>query len=126
MQDEMHKGLPSPPFERNCDLHVPKCMGGVDLFRRSRLSEQWPKARQSWETTAQSYAAGLVGLTDVLDTQRTLLTVRLAVAVAQTTREKKLAEFSDDQNFSLSEIIEASFALEGVLGKRVEEDVAGN
>ena len=60
----------------------------VALFRQSIL----PKARQAWETTAQSYAAGLVGLTDVLDTQRTLLTVRLAIAQAQTTREKKLAE----------------------------------
>lgn len=60
----------------------------VSLFRQSIL----PKARQAWETTAQSYAAGLVGLTDVLDTQRTLLTVRLAIAQAQTAREKKLAE----------------------------------
>jgi outer membrane protein TolC len=51
-----------------------------------------PRAQQTLASTRQAYAAGTATFTDLIDTQRTLLDVRLMVAEARIEREKRLAE----------------------------------
>jgi len=51
-----------------------------------------PRAQQTLAAMRQAYAAGTAGFTDLIDTQRTLLDVRLMIAEAQIEREKRLAE----------------------------------
>jgi len=58
------------------------------LFRQHIL----PAAQQVLNTTRQAYTAGSVGFVDLIDSQRTLLDVRLMIAEARIEREKQLAE----------------------------------
>jgi len=51
-----------------------------------------PKARQLWEASEKAYSAANISFADLIDTQRTLLQVRLLIAEARTDREKRLAE----------------------------------
>jgi cobalt-zinc-cadmium efflux system outer membrane protein len=51
-----------------------------------------PRAQQTLASLRQSYAAGNTSFTDLIDTQRTLLDVRLMIAEARMEREKRLAE----------------------------------
>lgn len=51
-----------------------------------------PKAEQMLASSRQSYAAGSVGFIELVDSQRTLLDVRLLIAEAKIAREKRLAE----------------------------------
>jgi len=51
-----------------------------------------PKAEQALTSSRQSYAAGQVSFVELIDSQRTLLDVRLLVAQARVEREKRLAE----------------------------------
>lgn len=51
-----------------------------------------PAAQQAWETSAKAYSAGLIGFSDLIDSQRLLLQVRLLVAEARMGREKNLAQ----------------------------------
>ena len=51
-----------------------------------------PRAQQTLASMRQAYAAGTASFTDLIDTQRTLLDVRLMIAEAQIEREKRLAE----------------------------------
>jgi outer membrane protein TolC len=51
-----------------------------------------PRAQQTLAAMRQAYAAGTASYTDLIDTQRTLLDVRLMIAEAQMEREKRLAE----------------------------------
>src|SRR5256714_1667816 len=51
-----------------------------------------PRAQQTLASLRQSYAAGNASFTDLIDTQRTLLDVRLMIAEARMEREKRLAE----------------------------------
>ncbi|HEV8379686.1 MAG TPA: TolC family protein [Tepidisphaeraceae bacterium] len=51
-----------------------------------------PRAQQTLAAMRQAYAAGTASFTDLIDTQRTLLDVRLMIAEAQIEREKRLAE----------------------------------
>lgn len=65
-----------------------------DAERRARVfeSDVLPLAEQTVESTRRSYAAGAATYLDLIDTQRTLLDVRLMSAEARTMREKMLAE----------------------------------
>jgi outer membrane protein TolC len=58
------------------------------VFREAIL----PRAQQTLASMRQAYAAGTAGFTDLIDTQRTLLDVRLMIAEARIEREKRLAE----------------------------------
>jgi outer membrane protein TolC len=58
------------------------------VFRETIL----PRAQQALAASRQSYATGTGSFTDLIDSQRTLLDVRLMVAEAQVEREKRLAE----------------------------------
>jgi outer membrane protein TolC len=60
----------------------------VVLFRDTVL----PKAEQALASSRQAYAAGQVGFIELIDSQRTLLDVRLMIAQARVEREKRLAE----------------------------------
>ncbi|HYE17822.1 MAG TPA: TolC family protein [Tepidisphaeraceae bacterium] len=51
-----------------------------------------PKAEQALASSRQAYAAGQVSFVELIDSQRTLLDVRLLIAQARTEREKRLAE----------------------------------
>ena len=51
-----------------------------------------PRAGQTLASMRQAYAAGTASYTDLIDTQRTLLEVRLMIAEARIEREKRLAE----------------------------------
>jgi len=51
-----------------------------------------PKAQQALTSSRQSYAAGQVSFVELIDSQRTLLDVRLLIAQARVEREKRLAE----------------------------------
>ncbi|HEV8292167.1 MAG TPA: TolC family protein [Tepidisphaeraceae bacterium] len=51
-----------------------------------------PRAQQTLASMRQAYAAGTASFTDLIDTQRTLLDVRLMIAEARMEREKRLAE----------------------------------
>lgn len=51
-----------------------------------------PKAEQALTSSRQSYAAGQVSFVELIDSQRTLLDVRLLIAQARVEREKRLAE----------------------------------
>jgi cobalt-zinc-cadmium efflux system outer membrane protein len=51
-----------------------------------------PRAQQTLAAMRQAYAAGTATYIDLIDTQRTLLDVRLMIAEAQIEREKRLAE----------------------------------
>jgi len=58
------------------------------VFRETIL----PRAQQALSASRQAYATGTGSFTDLIDSQRTLLDVRLMVAEAQVEREKRLAE----------------------------------
>jgi len=60
----------------------------VDLLETAVV----PKARQLWEASGKAYSAGNISFADLIDSQRTLLQVRLLIAEARTAREKRLAE----------------------------------
>ncbi len=60
----------------------------ISLFEQSIL----PLAQQTIDLSRQSYAAGSSGYLDLIDAQRTLLEVRLALVEAKAEREKTLAE----------------------------------
>jgi outer membrane protein TolC len=60
----------------------------VGLYRDTVL----PKAEQALASSRQAYAAGQIGFIELIDSQRTLLDVRLLVAQARIEREKRLAE----------------------------------
>jgi outer membrane protein TolC len=51
-----------------------------------------PRAQQTLASMRQAYAAGTASFTDLIETQRTLLDVRLMIAEARIEREKRLAE----------------------------------
>ncbi len=51
-----------------------------------------PKAEQALASSRQAYAAGQVSFIELIDSQRTLLDVRLMIAQARMEREKRLAE----------------------------------
>ena len=51
-----------------------------------------PRAQQTLASMRQAYAAGTASFTDLIDTQRTLLDVRLMIAEARMEREKRLGE----------------------------------
>jgi outer membrane protein TolC len=51
-----------------------------------------PAAHQALASSRQSYAAGTVSFADLIDSQRTLLDVRVMAAEARASREKRLAE----------------------------------
>jgi outer membrane protein, heavy metal efflux system len=51
-----------------------------------------PRAQETLASLRQAYAAGNASFTDLIDTQRTLLDVRLMIAEARMEREKRLAE----------------------------------
>ncbi len=59
----------------------------VSLFRDTVL----PKAEQALASSRQAYAAGQIGFIELIDSQRTLLDVRLMIAQARIAREKQLA-----------------------------------
>lgn len=65
-----------------------------DAERRAAVfdSEVLPLAQQTVELTRRGYGAGTATYLDVIDTQRTLLDVRLLAAEARTSRERMLAE----------------------------------
>lgn len=58
------------------------------VFRQTIL----PRAQQALAASRQAYATGTGSFTDLIDSQRTLLEVRLMVAEARVEREKRLAE----------------------------------
>lgn len=58
------------------------------LFQRQIL----PAAEQVLTTTRQAYTAGSVGFIELIDSQRTLLDVRLMIAEVRIEREQRLAE----------------------------------
>ena len=60
----------------------------IDLYRRSLI----PRTDESFQSTEAAFRAGTAGLTDVLDTQRTLLDLRLALVRARTDRARRMAE----------------------------------
>jgi outer membrane protein TolC len=60
----------------------------VGLYRDTVL----PKAEQALASSRQAYAAGQVAFVELIDSQRTLLDVRLMIAQARVEREKRLAE----------------------------------
>ena len=60
----------------------------VALYRDTVL----PKAEQALASSRQAYAAGQVAFVELIDSQRTLLDVRLMIAQARIAREKQLAE----------------------------------
>ncbi|CAN5338822.1 hypothetical protein BH09PLA1_BH09PLA1_00220 [soil metagenome] len=60
----------------------------VELFDK-RIS---PAARQLLASSQQAYASGAVGFVDLIDSERTLIAVRVLVAEARIEREKRLAE----------------------------------
>ena len=60
----------------------------VTLFRETVL----PKAEQALSSSRQAYSAGQIGFIELIDSQRTLLDVRLMIAQARIGREKQLAE----------------------------------
>jgi outer membrane protein TolC len=60
----------------------------IAVFRETIL----PRAQQALASSRQAYATGTGSFTDLIDSQRTLLDVRLMVAEAQVEREKRLAE----------------------------------
>jgi outer membrane protein TolC len=60
----------------------------VALYRDAVL----PKAEQALASSRQAYAAGQVAFVELIDSQRTLLDVRLMIAQARVEREKRLAE----------------------------------
>lgn len=51
-----------------------------------------PQARQIWGASSQAYAAGIIPFADLIDTQRSLLQLRLLIAEARIARDKRLAE----------------------------------
>jgi outer membrane protein TolC len=51
-----------------------------------------PLAEQAMSSSRVSYSAGTVGYSDLIDSQRTLLNVRLMTAQVRVEREKRLAE----------------------------------
>lgn len=51
-----------------------------------------PLAKQTWLASTQAYVTGGATFADLIDTQRTLLQVRLTTAEAHIAREKRLAE----------------------------------
>jgi outer membrane protein TolC len=65
-----------------------------DAERQARLFEQdvLPLAQQAMSSSRQAYAAGSVSYVDLIDSQRTLLNVRLMTAQVRIEREKRLAE----------------------------------
>lgn len=65
-----------------------------DAERRAEVFENQvlPLAQQTVELTRRGYGAGTATYLDVIDTQRTLLEVRLLAAEARTMRERMLAE----------------------------------
>jgi outer membrane protein TolC len=60
----------------------------VALYRDAVL----PKAEQALASSRQAYAAGQIAFVELIDSQRTLLDVRLMIAQARVEREKRLAE----------------------------------
>jgi outer membrane protein TolC len=60
----------------------------VALYRDTVL----PKAEQALASSRQAYAAGQIAFVELIDSQRTLLDVRLMIAQARVEREKRLAE----------------------------------
>lgn len=58
------------------------------LFEKAIL----PKARQVLDSTRQAYIGGTVTFTELIDSQRMLLEVRVALAEARASREKRLVE----------------------------------
>ena len=60
----------------------------VSLFKETVL----PKAEQALASSRQAYSAGQIGFIELIDSQRTLLDVRLMIAQARIAREKQLAE----------------------------------
>jgi cobalt-zinc-cadmium efflux system outer membrane protein len=60
----------------------------VALYRDTVL----PKAEQALGSSRQAYAAGQIAFVELIDSQRTLLDVRLMIAQARIEREKRLAE----------------------------------
>ena len=68
-----------------------------DSEREAELFERaiHPAAELALSTTRQAYAAGSVGWTDLIEAQRTLLDVRLAIAEARIERERRVAEIEE-------------------------------
>lgn len=60
----------------------------AEVFERQIL----PRAQQAERVTRESYAAGGTSFTDFIETQRTLLDIRLVIAEAKAAREQSLAE----------------------------------
>lgn len=60
----------------------------VALFEHELL----PLAEQTLNSSRQGYTTGAVGFIDLIDSQRTLLDVRLMIAEVRVEREKRLAE----------------------------------
>jgi outer membrane protein TolC len=60
----------------------------VELFQK-RIG---PAAQQLLASSQQAYAAGAVGFADLIDSERTVIEVRVMVAEARVEREKRLAE----------------------------------
>jgi cobalt-zinc-cadmium efflux system outer membrane protein len=60
----------------------------VTLYRDTVL----PKAEQALASSRQAYAAGQIAFVELIDSQRTLLDVRLMIAQARVEREKRLAD----------------------------------
>jgi outer membrane protein TolC len=51
-----------------------------------------PAARQTWESSVKGYSSAGISFAELIDTQRTLLQVRVMIAEARIAREKRLAE----------------------------------
>lgn len=60
----------------------------IELFEKTIL----PTAQLVLENSRQSYSAGAVGFIELIDSQRTLLEVRLMIAESRAARERALAE----------------------------------
>jgi outer membrane protein TolC len=54
-----------------------------------------PAARQVLDSSRQAYAAGSVPFTELIDSQRTLLEVKLMLVEAKASREQRLAEMEE-------------------------------
>jgi len=65
--------------------------------RQVELLEKWilPAAGQVLDSSRQAYAAGSVPFTELIDSQRTLLEVKLMLAEAKVAREQRLAEMEE-------------------------------
>ena len=67
-----------------------------------------PTAQQALNSSRQAYGAGQVGFADLIDSQRTLLEVRLMIAEIRTEREKRLAEMEALAGVDIETLVEST------------------